>query len=257
MKFGELTSPQIRRLDRNLVVLSPLGALEQHGPHLPLLTDTVIAEALAERVEALLPDQTLCLPTFWLGYSPHHAGFPGTLTADWDIYIRLLIRTLVPMIELGFHRILLLNTHGGNRCPAEIALRELKAQFRDAKGLWLAMLSEWQAMADAYHACAVETSLIAHLRSELVPTTDVRTNTTNLRSAFYSFEPFSETPDRVFLAYAFKDASDAGVLGSPPGEASAERGKKIFEGMVEETVAFIREFATWQSGENPVKGDVS
>ena len=63
MKFGELTSTQIDALDRNLVVLFPLGALEQHGHHLPLLTDAIVADAVADRVESQIPDHTLRLPT--------------------------------------------------------------------------------------------------------------------------------------------------------------------------------------------------
>ncbi|MBM3215069.1 creatininase family protein [Candidatus Poribacteria bacterium] len=248
MIFGELTSPQIGEVDRDLVVLLPLGAMEQHGPHLPLLTDTVIVEALAERVEKLEPGQVLRLPTLWLGYSPHHVGFAGTLTAAWDVYIHLLMSVLSPIVDLGFRRILVLNAHGGNRCPAEIALRELRTRFRDAEGLWLTMMSEWQAMADAYHACAVETSLLAHLRPDLVAKGDVRTNTLELGSAFYSFDPESPVPDRVFLAYAFGDATDTGILGSSPAAASAEQGKKVFERMVGETIAFVNDFRTWRYG---------
>ena len=150
------------------------------------------------------------------------------------------------MIELGFRRVLLLNTHGGNDSPAKIALRELRTRFADVNDLWLTMLSEWEAMRDAYHACAVETSLIAYLRPELVTTTEVHTNTRELRSDFYSFDPLSDKPDRVFVAYAFKDVSDTGVLGRSPREGSAETGKRVFEGMVKETVTFIREFVTWQ-----------
>lgn len=83
----------------------------------------MIVTAIAERVEAEHPETALLLPTLWLGYSPHHVGFAGALTAAPNTYIDLLCEILEPIIELGFRKILALNGHGGNECSIRMALR--------------------------------------------------------------------------------------------------------------------------------------
>src|SRR4051794_40778254 len=90
MKYGELKWPDIERMDKaHKVVVVPLGSLEQHGHHLPLLTDSLIGGALADRVEAALPETVLLLPMQWLGSSHHHLKFPGTLSLPSPLYIDL------------------------------------------------------------------------------------------------------------------------------------------------------------------------
>jgi creatinine amidohydrolase len=242
VRLGDTTWPDVAALSSDVVVLVPLGSVEQHGRHLPLATDALIADALAGRVETLLPDRVLLLPTMWVGYAPHHRGFPGTLSAPWDVYVRLLEAVIGPLVESGLRRFLLLNAHAGNECPAKIALRELRRQFCDTEGLWLTMLSDWTVAKDMLHACEVETSLVLFLRPTLVHMERASAEVRDFRSSFYSLA--SDQPDRVFVAYAFDREARTGALGKPE-TASAERGRALFEGMVEETVAFVREFSGW------------
>ena len=80
MKFAELKSPDIARMDKSdKVVLVPLGSLEQHGPHCPLMVDSLLGGEMAARVEAMLPETVLLAPTLWLGSSDHHLTSPGTM----------------------------------------------------------------------------------------------------------------------------------------------------------------------------------
>src|SRR5207302_9966945 len=79
MRLAAFTSPEVRALPmQNLVVVAPLGSFEQHGPHLPLTTDTDLVTAIAEAVERTMPEKLLLLPTLWIGHSTHHLHFPGT-----------------------------------------------------------------------------------------------------------------------------------------------------------------------------------
>ena len=107
MLLETLTSPEVKELplDR-LIVIAPLGSFEQHGPHLPLTTDTDIVTAIARAVERDLPETVLCLPTLWLGHSTHHMHFPGTLDVPQMHYISViedLSRGCVELDTISFH----------------------------------------------------------------------------------------------------------------------------------------------------------
>ena len=91
MKFHEMTSAAIAAADRDqTIVLLPIAAVEQHGPHLPTGTDLIICGAVAEAVEARLPGEVLALPVNWLGASAHHLRFGATMTAELSTYIATL-----------------------------------------------------------------------------------------------------------------------------------------------------------------------
>src|SRR5437868_3002681 len=128
MLLENLTWPEVKRLKlANKVVLAPLGSFEQHGPHLPLTTDTDIIIAIARAVERGLPDIVLCLPTLWIGHSTHHMHFPGTLDIPQMHYIAVIQDLCHSMVSMGARKILLLNGHGGNDIPVRAALREVKS----------------------------------------------------------------------------------------------------------------------------------
>ncbi|MCS7016118.1 MAG: creatininase family protein, partial [Gemmatales bacterium] len=115
MRWGELTWPQLRAVPRDqVVVVVPIAACEQHGPHLPTLTDTILCTAVADNLEARLPNQVLLLPTLWLGASHHHLPFGATLSLDALEHAALLTQLLRPVLREGYRRLLILNGHGGN-----------------------------------------------------------------------------------------------------------------------------------------------
>ena len=242
MKFGELTWEEVEGLEKDKIVVLPLGSFEQHGRHLPLLTDTMIVTAIAERVEAEHPETVVLLPTLWLGYSPHHLGFPGTLTTAPTTYIDLLCQILEPMIELGFRKILVLNGHGGNECPIRMALREVKRRLKSSEALWLVAMSDWSAAPEMLHACECETSLMLHLHPELVQMDEAEAILKPFHSEFYSFD--FHRPDIVTVDYSFKEMTKTGALGHPE-QATAEMGETLLQKMVEETSRFVDEFLTW------------
>ena len=178
MHFPNLTAPQIRRLDReNTLVVAPIAACEQHSDHLPVSTDTILTSAIANALEAALPDRLLLLPVLWLGASDHHLPFGGTLTASLPIYENLLIDLLTPLLNDGFRRVFLLNGHGGNIDPLHVALRRLDVEFPKAlltgSAYWDLAAPELAALCtgprtSVGHACEIETSMMLHLRPDLV-----------------------------------------------------------------------------------------
>src|SRR5947208_2794083 len=126
MRFHEMTWPQLRQVPRDVTVVAPIAACEQHSRHLPTFTDTLLVTAVAEGAERQLPERVLLLPTQWLGASAHHLRFGATLSAEVDTHIDMLCDLLRPLLEDGYRRLLVLNGHGGNIDTMQVALRRLQ-----------------------------------------------------------------------------------------------------------------------------------
>ncbi|MFF3223806.1 mycofactocin biosynthesis peptidyl-dipeptidase MftE [Nocardia suismassiliense] len=129
---ADLTSPEAgERAAAGAILAVAIGATEQHGPHLPLSTDTDIAAALCARLAALRPD-VLVAPAIPYGASGEHAGFPGTLSIG-QAALELLVVELCRSATDTFHRILLVNWHGGNLEPLRRAETLLRSESRDVR----------------------------------------------------------------------------------------------------------------------------
>lgn len=228
MKLAEMTWQEVDGLRRQTVVLIPTGSLEQHGPHLPLFTDTILATAVAEAVEAKLKEKVLLTPTLWLGASAHHLRFPGTLSASFDAYIRGLADVAESLIPHGFERFFVVNGHGGNSEPNGIAMRQLKAKYPSllfghsgyytfaeelAAGLLEGPAKKIQ------HACEAETSLMMHVRPNLVREGKIRDD--GLKS----------DPEVQGMMSHFDEVTEQGSLGYAS-FSSKEKGRLIFEAAV-------------------------
>ncbi|OXT00753.1 creatininase [Notoacmeibacter marinus] len=121
------------------IAVLPLGATEQHGPHLPPQTDTLIATAMADALKAAAPDLPLSiLPAEPLGYSPEHLNWPVTQSLDWDEAIHRWIGIGDALAARGIRRLLLLNAHGGNSPLLTIVATELRR-----KHAILAVATNW------------------------------------------------------------------------------------------------------------------
>jgi len=239
MKFSEMTAGQLAEVDRDktLIVL-PIAAVEQHGPHLPTGTDTIICEAVARAVEQNDSESILLLPTVWLGASSHHLRFGATLTAELSTYITTLVEIASSLLGEGYRRVMFLNGHGGNIDPMRVALRELQPEFPDTI---LTAGCYWSPAEDAInnvlegdhkfvgHACEFETSLIMHLRPELVDRAKVR-------------DAGHLLPDQVqgmFVCRDMHQRTEAGATGRAD-LASAEKGAALFDAVVAGVTRFVR-----------------
>ena len=164
------------------VVVLPVAAIEQHGPHLPLSTDLEIGLGLLSEAFRRLPDDlpAWALPPQAIGCSREHARFPGTLSLDPDQLSALIEATGESLAQIGVRRLVLSNSHGGNRHALEIA----GLRLRDELGMLVVHASwfrfpqpedvdlpeaEW---CHGIHGGAVETAMMMHLRPDLVRTSE-------------------------------------------------------------------------------------
>ena len=104
------------------IVLLPLGAVEQHGPHLGTGTDTDIVTSLATAAEMQRQDKIILAPGLPFGSSHHHLSFGGTISLSADLYVQVVTDLVRSLLQCGFRRIILLNGHGGNITPVKMAL---------------------------------------------------------------------------------------------------------------------------------------
>ncbi len=253
MNYGELRSNQIPQ-QINKIAVVPIGSLEQHGHHLPLLTDSLIGGEIARRVQVEMGDTVLFLPFLWIGSSDHHLELPGSISASNDTYTHLLIDIIESLVHHGFRKILLLNSHGGNGGPANTAITQVQYRHRDLKDLWL-VLASWFSIASEQiaqismleqkhvsHSCELETSMLLKLRPELVDMPAARGANIPFPSRFWSAD--SSGPSRVNVARSFEQTTLTGALGHPE-VATTEKGAELFDVAAREVVAFLREFMTW------------
>ncbi|MBI3721885.1 MAG: creatininase family protein, partial [Fimbriimonas ginsengisoli] len=177
MVLSRMTWQDVSSLSREVLVLIPTGSLEQHGPHLPLFTDTLLATSVAEAVERALPDKVLMTPTLWLGASGHHLKFSGTLSASFEAFVGAIESVVESLIPHGFHKFYVINGHGGNTEPNGVALRTLKARHPEAtfghSGYFAFAAEETSRILEGptkemRHACEAEASLMLHLHKDLV-----------------------------------------------------------------------------------------
>jgi len=233
-----MAAARLATVDReNTLVVVPISAVEQHGPHMPTGTDFVLCTAVAESLEARLSEQILLTPTLWLGASAHHLRLGSTLDADLDTYIATLRDIAVSLLEDDYSRVLFLNGHGGNVDPMRIALRQIQPAWPVAQ---LAAGSYWSVVDDLLHdvlegdhksvghACEFETSMMLHVRPELV-ITEKMANAGDL---------VADQIDGVFLSRDMRQRTAEGFTGRPD-LATAEKGKRLFDGIVDRLASLV------------------
>jgi creatinine amidohydrolase len=195
--WQELTTADFAALDgERMIALLPVAAIEQHGPHLPVAVDAAINAALVERLVARAPAALplLVLPMVAVGVSPEHADFPGTLTLAPETMLRILTELGDSVAAAGIRRLVFLNTHGGQPQLLDLATQRLRRRHRmlavaaNAWRFWRADAFFPEAeLRHGIHGGAVETSILLHIRPDLVR-----------REAARKFESLSEQLDGVF-----------------------------------------------------------
>jgi len=218
-RLADATWPEVA-LDRAPLLVVPVGATEQHGPHLPLSTDTDIACALAGRLAARVAG-VLVAPSLPFGASGEHADFPGTLSIGARA-TELVLVELCRSADLLARRVLLLNAHGGNAAPLAAAVALLRREGRDVRA-W-SPAPRW-AGGDA-HAGRTETSVQLALGVTLAPGAAAGAN-----ASLIELLP-------ALRAHGVRAVSPNGVLGDPTG-ASAAEGERLLELASDDLVGIV------------------
>ena len=243
IRISEMSWVEIRNsLDRGFdKVVFAVGSNEQHGPHLPTNTDSLIGDALANKVAVKLGN-TLQAPSINVGCSEHHMVLPGTISLKPETLKSLIHDYCVSLARHGFKNIVILPTHGGNFKAVQEVVDELRQSLKDANliaytdlnGL-LKMLVEFSSkygiLADesGAHAGESETSLVLAIRKDLV----------DMERAEVGF--LGSIDDKLDLIWSqgIKAVTKNGVLGDPL-KAKAEYGKEYLELWAEKMAAFVR-----------------
>lgn len=263
MQLGELSWKKASTMTDKIVVV-PLGAHEQHGHHLPLLTDAMIGSEIVRRADEELKEEVLFAPMLWLGHSPHHLAFPGSLSVSGETYIKIIEDVVEGLIYEGFRRILFFNAHAGNMTPASMALGNVQMRHRDKTELWL-LFASWFTLAakpiaesgafkqtKISHACEWETSQILAIHPELVsgdcPAARFSMLVDGEPSRFFHAD-YSQWGS-VEVARRIEQNSPSGAFGWPE-LASVEKGELLFELAARELVALVREFGSWPQELSP------
>jgi creatinine amidohydrolase len=235
MIWQDLASPEFRAIDRRVPVVLPVAAVEQHGPHLPLATDRVIAEHFAARLNERFGSSVLILPTVAVGCSTHHMEFAGSLTVRHETFLNICEQYLASAHTHGFRNFLVLNSHGGNRGICQVLLERFGAEHPNCR---IAVASWWRAAANALfelnetgpggvgHACEFETSLMLHIAPQSVRMEAIPPKTSG--STFDWAEEDLLRPSRVSLYRSMKQITPNGVWGDPT-RATAVKGAQITE----------------------------
>jgi creatinine amidohydrolase len=252
VRWEELTSPQVAGLDRNSTVLIlPLGAVEQHGRHMPLGTDTLLVHAVA-LAAAAKTGPVAVLPPPWYGFSAHHMRFAGSVSLRAETLIGLAEDIVGSVVLHGFRRVLIVNGHGGNGGVIEVLASTLgHKHYGKAR---VAALTYFQLAREAIaalrksatggmgHAGEFETAMMQHLRPDLVNIDVAATRYPDPGSPYLTTDLIGSSAIRTY--HDFGDLSPTGTLGDPS-LANAQAGSMFFAAVVEALVAFLEDFRKW------------
>jgi creatinine amidohydrolase len=250
MELLELTWPAVKALNRDTPVVFPIAALEQHGRHMPVFTDSLLLGEVLRRAKESVADRVLFAPLYWLGNSEHHLDFPGSMSASPRVYLDTLRDMAENVIHHGFRRIMFINGHGGNIVPAQQATYELRQKYRSRPDLLLLSSTYWTLGAEPKntipglkqdrmgHACEWETSMVLRLAPHLV-VGDVK----NVPDV-----PWGKAFEPAQRAWIMPDRSEPGHVGYPQ-YATAEKGEALFQSFSKAVVAMLDRVASWDGKE--------
>jgi creatinine amidohydrolase len=257
--FAYLTWQDIANMDdrQNTVIIQPIGAIEQHGHHLPLIVDAAIGMGvLGKALTKLAPEiPAYSLPPLYYGKSNEHWHFPGTITLSSQTLAAVLTETAESIYRAGFRKLALMNSHGGQPQILEIVARDLHQKYPDfmvfplftwrVPNLTASLLSE-QEKEFGIHAGDAETSLMLALLPDTVKM--------NLAIAEYP----QNLPENSLLsmegknpfAWVTKDLSKSGTIGDPT-PATIEKGEAIWESLSESWAQLIKDIYEFQQPQQP------
>ena len=237
-----------------IVAILPTGACEQHGPHLPMETDTYLVNAVCSKAANRAAEsdpglEVLLLPTIPIGRSSHHLDFPGSLSVSAATYIKLIEEICESIYPHGFRRILIINGHGGNADCLRIAARNI----RDRMECLVGVASYWQVAGESIdhlrrspaggicHAGEMETACMLYLNEGAVRNELIRAEIPKCVSPRLVLDLVSSGS---CINHNVRDFSKDGVLGDPA-VADAAHGKALLDVIVSDVADLIVDFSQW------------
>jgi creatinine amidohydrolase len=245
MQLTDLKWPDVQGLNKDTPVVFPIAALEQHGRHLPVFTDSYLLGEIVRRAAERLREQVVFAPLLWLGNSEHHLDYAGTLSAAPRPYLDLLAGLMENFITHGFRRLVFINGHGGNDVPGKQVVFEIRQRHRQRQDLLLLFATYWslgsQPFRDSHgfrqekmgHACEWETSMMLRLAPHLV-------------GDLTAIDPveFGNPFEPAHRGWITKDRTGPGHIGDPR-QATAEKGETLFRVFTDDVVALLERVIAW------------
>lgn len=250
-RWSDLSRGQFAGLDRaRTILVLPVGAIEQHGPHRPVSVDRDLAETVVERALEHCADDlaVLCLPGFAYGKSNEHEAIPGTISLSVETLLRLLDDIAASLARTGFRRLILLNAHGGNTPVLEIAARDTKIRH----GLQVAVCS-WYTFNEAdrvsderehafgIHGGLIETSAMLAIAPHLVNMGAAADFANAAERWEDQYHYLGMTPGRSRPAWVIEELNSEGAAGNAAG-ASRTLGEQLLSTAARNFAAFLSEF---------------
>jgi creatinine amidohydrolase len=249
--WQDLTSDQLQGVDpEQTIAILPVSAVEQHGPHLPLCTDAVINQGIVDCLLSAVPKTltVLVLPALTIGHSLEHTDYAGTLTSNAETLLALWVDVGRCAARSGIRKLIFLNSHGGQTQLVDIAALRLRAELRilTVRADYFRLgspdgLFGTKELAFGIHGGEVETSLMLHLRPDLVRL-DALNDFDGLPARLAHENRLLGVEEPVGIGWMSQDLNPAGVVGNAAG-ADAARGSRLLSHLTERLVLLLRETA--------------
>ncbi|MER5439165.1 creatininase family protein [Streptomyces sp. NPDC002790] len=248
LHLAELTTEEAAEaVTRAPVVIIPAGAYEQHGPGMPIATDTIRAERIADLVGARLAGRVVIGPPLPVGVSPHHMAFAGTVTLTTTTFAAVVREYVESLRRHGWRRFLVLTGHGGNNATLTTVAQDLLVSHPDVRFAWTPVTSlasdvigEMGVSEVSGHSGEAETAQMLHLAPELVHRDRLEPGSVavdGLKPEARLARSFSQPT----LTLPYDELSANGVLGDPT-SVTAEDGEAIVAAAVDRVSAFVEEW---------------
>ena len=237
------------------IIVLPLGAIEQHGPHLPVGTDSHIITHLAQELAKRFENEIILCPTLSFGSSHHHIAFGGTISISANLYSSLITDLVTSILESGFRKIILLNGHGGNITPVRQALTTLSQLTEEKHPANIVLATYWEVAGKPFageapmespalsHACEYETSLMLEILPNLVHIDKIERAKRPDKNGYIAWED-DEKYRGVSIVKSTAYISDNGSSGEPQ-LATKDKGHHLFKSALESLSEFILSFENW------------
>ncbi|MFD1019845.1 creatininase family protein [Thalassobacillus hwangdonensis] len=252
--FGEMTWPEVKQVVKEeRVAVVPVAMIEEHGHHLPVDTDVVLANEVCVRAAKQIPEDMVVIPPINHGYAPHQMDFPGVISISQETFIHYVVDVCNSLAHQGFKRILLLNGHGSNVPLLKVAARQVFLEYPD---VMCASMSHWDfepvvTLANEIrdsenpgginHAGELETSMYLAIKEDLVQMDKAVRDLDKYQMSKYFWLDLVGTGEGrpVVMVPQWSAISETGTLGDPR-PSTKEKGEKLLGAAVDGLVEFIK-----------------